>query len=197
MADEVAYHIPVNEPPRKVAQLNFFQRLMESQNPLPKPKPQPAPKPAPKPPPKPKPAPAPAKAAPAPPKRRPAARQSAGRDRQTAILGSLAILLAGAGTLAAVFHNHRQHPIIGLEANIPTATPRATPTPQVPPTAVPIAAPTPAAAAPSTNRYTVQPGDSLVSIAEKLGKDWQAIAAANGSITNPSLIFAGQVLIIP
>jgi LysM repeat protein len=44
--------------------------------------------------------------------------------------------------------------------------------------------------------YLVQPGDTLFSIARSFGLTVQQIAAANG-ITNPALIYAGQVLIIP
>ncbi len=44
--------------------------------------------------------------------------------------------------------------------------------------------------------YVVQPGDTLFSIARSFGLTVQQIAAANG-ITNPALIYAGQVLVIP
>ncbi len=43
--------------------------------------------------------------------------------------------------------------------------------------------------------YTVQAGDSLSSIARRFGTSYTAIAAANG-ISNPNLIFVGQVLSI-
>ena len=44
--------------------------------------------------------------------------------------------------------------------------------------------------------YVVQPGDTLFKISLKFNVSMQAIMAANG-ITNPNLIFAGQVLTIP
>ncbi len=49
--------------------------------------------------------------------------------------------------------------------------------------------------------YTVQPGDTLSSIAKRFygsAADWQLIYDANKSvITNPDVIYAGQVLILP
>lgn len=41
--------------------------------------------------------------------------------------------------------------------------------------------------------YTVQPGDTLSGIGTKFGKDYHEIASKNG-ISNPNLIYAGQVL---
>ncbi len=50
---------------------------------------------------------------------------------------------------------------------------------------------------PGTGRtYVVQPGDTLSAIAARFGTTAAAIATAN-NITNPSLIYPGQVLIIP
>jgi LysM repeat protein len=53
----------------------------------------------------------------------------------------------------------------------------------------------------SSLRYTVQPGDTLSSIARKFygnSADWQWIYDANKSaIRNPDVIYAGQVLILP
>lgn len=43
--------------------------------------------------------------------------------------------------------------------------------------------------------YTVVAGDTLSDIAARYGTSWQALAAANG-ITNPDLIYPGQVLTI-
>src|SRR5689334_3434357 len=44
--------------------------------------------------------------------------------------------------------------------------------------------------------HTVQPGETLGTIAQLYGVSIQQLAAANG-IVNPNLIFAGQVLKIP
>lgn len=52
------------------------------------------------------------------------------------------------------------------------------------------------AAAPATSRYTVQPGDSLWSIAIAFDTTVDALAAANG-ITNIGLIRIGDTLILP
>ena len=56
----------------------------------------------------------------------------------------------------------------------------------------------PAVAAPTNNdtTYVVRSGDTLFSIARKFGVTVAAIARANG-ITNTSLIFVGQRLVIP
>jgi LysM repeat protein len=45
----------------------------------------------------------------------------------------------------------------------------------------------------SGGRYTVQSGDTLSGIAERLGVDWHTLALDNG-LTNPNLIFPGQTL---
>lgn len=49
---------------------------------------------------------------------------------------------------------------------------------------------------PGTIRYTVQPGDTLWSIAQRYGTTVEQIVALN-NIANPNLIFPGQVLVIP
>ncbi len=70
-----------------------------------------------------------------------------------------------------------------------------TPTPApVPPTPVPYPTPVPGAC-----RYyhTVRWGQTLSGIAWYYGTTVQAIMYANPSITNPNLIYAGQVLCIP
>lgn len=48
----------------------------------------------------------------------------------------------------------------------------------------------------SGDSYTVQPGDTLSAIARRVGLTYQELAAYNG-ISNPSLIYPGQVLEIP
>jgi len=64
------------------------------------------------------------------------------------------------------------------------------------------AAPSPSvkAAGAGTNdpiSYTVQPGDYLSEIAQTYGTTVSAILALNPQITNPSLIYPGEVLLIP
>ncbi len=73
----------------------------------------------------------------------------------------------------------------------PSSKPSSRPTPQ--PTKTPVAP----APQPGQRTYTVQAGDTLITIGDQLGKDWRAIAAANGNIQDPNLIYPGQVLIIP
>ena len=77
--------------------------------------------------------------------------------------------------------------------------PPATPTP-VAPTPAPYPTPGPyPTPVPGACRYyhTVQWGQTLSGIAYYYGTTVQAIMAANPSITNPNLIYAGQVLCIP
>lgn len=44
--------------------------------------------------------------------------------------------------------------------------------------------------------YTVQPGEHLAQIAARYGIDWPTLAQVNG-ITNPSMVYAGQQIMIP
>ncbi len=53
-----------------------------------------------------------------------------------------------------------------------------------------------ASAATCSNPYTVKPGDNLFRIGLAAGVPWSQIATAN-NLSNPSLIFPGQVLCIP
>lgn len=46
-------------------------------------------------------------------------------------------------------------------------------------------------------RYTVQKGDSMFSIAQRFGVSLDALIAANPHITNPKLIFPGDILCVP
>ena len=86
----------------------------------------------------------------------------------------------------------------------PPTAPAATPSAGTPSSSPPLTStPAPSTAAPSptpvptdARRYTVRSGDTLGGIAAKFGTTVGAIAKANG-ITNPRLIRAGQVLIIP
>jgi LysM repeat protein/RNA polymerase subunit RPABC4/transcription elongation factor Spt4 len=74
-----------------------------------------------------------------------------------------------------------------------TSTAVASPTATPAPVANPTATPTPTAAG---DTYTVAPGDTLVLIAERIGRSVAALMAYNG-ITNSNVLRAGQVLRIP
>jgi len=50
---------------------------------------------------------------------------------------------------------------------------------------------------PGSTRYTVQPGDSMFTIARRFGVSLDALIRANPQISNPSQIFPGQQLCIP
>ena len=56
---------------------------------------------------------------------------------------------------------------------------------------------TPQQCPPGTFAYTVQPGDSMFSIAQRFGVSLDALIAANPQIPNPSLIFPGQIVCVP
>jgi hypothetical protein len=58
-------------------------------------------------------------------------------------------------------------------------------------------APAPAPTLPAGKTYIVAPGDSVDAIAAKLGVTTAALLTANPQITNPNLIYPGQVLTIP
>lgn len=75
---------------------------------------------------------------------------------------------------------------------LPTAAFTPVPTTPAPTTLAPTSAPAPAGQV----THVVQRGENLFRIALRYGTTVQAIASANG-ITNPSLIYAGQKLVIP
>ncbi|HEY4691504.1 MAG TPA: FxLYD domain-containing protein [Anaerolineae bacterium] len=75
---------------------------------------------------------------------------------------------------------------------LPTSTPRATHLPgerTPPPTLTPAPTPTPVI-------HIVQPGETLIDIAQEYGSTLDALQAANG-VLNPETLQIGQVLIIP
>lgn len=81
----------------------------------------------------------------------------------------------------------------------PSVTPAATPAATTAPvnTAAPAATAAPSTAATCTSPYTVQAGDTLTSIAQKCGVDYNALLGANPSFTTPDQIFPGQTVAIP
>jgi LysM repeat protein len=82
---------------------------------------------------------------------------------------------------------------VGQQLVIPIEGPEPTPEPVAPnPTPVP-ADPAPP---PAASSYTVQRGDTLSAIAQRFGLTVAELASANG-LANPSLIYAGQILILP
>mgnify|MGYP000851220236 FL=1 len=62
---------------------------------------------------------------------------------------------------------------------------------------VPISEPPPGQCPPGTFAYTVQPGDSMFSIAQRFGVPLDDLIAANPQIPNPNLIFPGQIVCVP
>jgi len=50
---------------------------------------------------------------------------------------------------------------------------------------------------PATTTYTVQPGDTLTTIARRFGTDVTTLLRLNPGIINPDLIFVGQQLVVP
>lgn len=110
------------------------------------------------------------------------------------VLGSVSWPSAGAGAL-------------GVLAPAVTATTRSAAVSASSPATTPDAAPTVATAV-VTTRYTVEPGDTLWTIAERLygsGAEWPAIAACNldrpmgggQRFVDPALIYPGWVLMLP
>jgi spore coat assembly protein SafA len=58
-------------------------------------------------------------------------------------------------------------------------------------------APPPPVCPPGTFRYTVRPGDTMFLIAQRFGVSLNALIAANPQISNPNLIFPGQIICVP
>lgn len=86
------------------------------------------------------------------------------------------------------------------EAAAPVQTQQAAPaqTEQAAPVQTQAAAPVQYTAAPAAQTYTVKAGDTLGTIANQYGTSWEKLAAANAdTVSNPNLIFPGQVLEIP
>jgi LysM repeat protein len=76
-----------------------------------------------------------------------------------------------------------------------TREPEETPLSEVLPAQV---APSPSPpVAPSGESYTIEPGDTLLTVAERLGITLEALLEANPDIADPNLISVGQVIHVP
>lgn len=102
----------------------------------------------------------------------------------------LVVVVAGCGREAAPAPTWAPTPTIGYTPSPSAPAPTATGVPTTSPS------PSPSPVAPGERTYTVQPGDTLFSIARRFGTTPEAIAARNG-IVDPNRIEAGMVLVIP
>jgi hypothetical protein len=86
--------------------------------------------------------------------------------------------------------------LLGLPAPTPTPSPEPT---QPPATATPVPSPTPLPVRTSAaaDRYVVQPGDTLSSIAVQLGIDRQRMHEANPNVSETEELPAGMQLVVP
>jgi spore germination protein len=78
----------------------------------------------------------------------------------------------------------------------PTPTPTPIPSPSPTPTPTPTPSPSPSPTPIPTINYTVLPGDTLFKIAQKFNTTVGTLVSLN-NITDPNLIIAGQVLLVP
>ncbi len=119
------------------------------------------------------------------------------------LFGGLAVVLMVVGTVFIINAWTTTGRLPWQPTETPTATATATPTP-VPPTATPTPTPT---ITPTWNPsltptpsepfpYTVQPGDTIFSIADQFGVDPDVLMLWNG-LSNQSILYAGRELIIP
>jgi hypothetical protein len=95
--------------------------------------------------------------------------------------------------------------LLGLPAR-PTPTPEPTVTPVPTTTPVPIvptstpvrqSTPVPAPSGPLADRYVVQPGETLTSIASQLGVDLGRLSAANPNLSDTEPLKTGMQLVVP
>jgi LysM repeat protein len=90
-------------------------------------------------------------------------------------------------------------PALATPTPEPTSTPPPTATPQPGPTstALPVASPTPRPNGPVADRYVVQPGDSLASVASQLGVDLDRLRVANPNLSDTEPLPPGMQLVVP
>jgi LysM repeat protein len=99
----------------------------------------------------------------------------------------LGLITTPAGGVANGSPAPRSSLVLASVAPTVSAAPSVTPSPSAAPTASFVVGDT----------YTVQPGESLSLIGEKVGVSWSLIAAANNIAGPDYIVQAGQVLIIP
>ncbi len=109
---------------------------------------------------------------------------------------SVNVLAAANGLVDPFLIYPGQRLVIPGAANAPVTPPQQTPPSPVPAVAVQQSAPLSTSPVAAQGTHIVQPGENLFRIALRYGTSTQAIMAANG-IGNPSLVYAGQQLVIP
>ncbi len=190
MNDDITYHAPLTDEEEEpqaaldaMAKVNLFERLSELKSPPPAPPPQ-APSMS-----------SPEGGSPDPDSRR--------RPTKRLIAVAAALLLAVGAGGAYAYQSGRQQVAqepgpSAAPGKQPTRPPSARPSarPSSKPSPPPRPAPAPAKPPTAPGTYTVQAGDTLITVGDKLKKDWRAIAAAN-NVPDPNFITPGQVLRIP
>jgi len=124
------------------------------------------------------------------------------------ILGALAVVLVVGGLIVLgvwmANGGGPALPFLATDTPTPTTTPTATPTPlptatptaTIIPTETPTITPSPSPTPSGPFEYTIQEGDYLGGIAERFGVDLFTLMTYN-NLTNQSVLFVGQTLIIP
>lgn len=108
------------------------------------------------------------------------------------MLGVLGLVILG--VVAYVLYTQAtEENATGLQAQTATATPDGAASPTPSPTPTPAATPTPT---PAPQTYTVQPGDTLLAVAERFGLTVEDLQAKN-NLPDPNRISVGQKLQLP